>query len=118
MSDINDLFSGDQFPDRPDHADFWRLSSIVLKLDGGVSDPQVVGGGVDLFDRLKEVITSDESAIYMCNQRTSMFLNALRKADPRWAAGVALLGPHIGAAMASMWLEGFVVGNHFKECPK
>lgn len=40
MSGINDFFDGRRFPQRPDTPDFWRLSEIILQMDGAMDAAQ------------------------------------------------------------------------------
>lgn len=68
---MKDPLNDPDFPDRPSHPDFWRLSETAMKLDG-----QSLEGGVS-----PRVITLDyvdlESAVYHAEQRTGILMQAL-----------------------------------------
>lgn len=101
---IDDILGN--FPQRPDHQHFWRLSNIILKLD----------------DRMDSAITKDEkdavwtdnvgrwvdesSVTYMAVQR------AYRVAGANSPAAIRANFTEIAKTSVS-WLEGFQVGAEF-----
>lgn len=100
---INDIFG--HHPGRPDHPDFWRLSETVLKLDGRLAeDPtafeSTVGEVVDL-----------ETCTYMAKQRAMRVMMHLG-IDFDTTTGRQLL-----AALASAWIDGFMVGSVSSQVP-
>lgn len=61
------------FPDRPDHPDFWRMSDVVLKLDGRMQE----GGTEETFvESIAESIDMD-SVMYMAQERCSILLEQM-----------------------------------------
>lgn len=90
-----DPLDRDRFPDRPDHPDFWRLSSAVLAIDAhacedGMTVPEIVGDLVDI-DVLE----------YFARHRTGTAMALLRLP--------ALLAP----ALQAIWVDAFVAGAQF-----
>lgn len=80
------------FPDRPDHPDFWRLSAAVCGNDAEADNGKAVG------DIIAEVI-DPASLYYMLKQRV-MRANAM------------LPG---GAEPGVEWLDGFMAGVRYAE---
>lgn len=78
-------------PGRPDHPDFWKLSEIILEMDGKFSE----GEGEDFEAFIREQIDVD-SVTYMALQR------ALR-----------LQGRGLDS-IAAIYLEAFIVGRTFE----
>jgi hypothetical protein len=96
-SAMNEAFGN--FPDRPDHPDFWKLSEIVLGLDGAIEEAERTGGS-DVFHDLATEHCDLRSQLYMATQRVQRFLLEL--------------GPVDGAMLAaSAWIDGFQVGVRF-----
>jgi len=90
---------GDQFPNRPDHPDFWRLSESVLKQDGKFSE------GVDPFETVMAKIVDVESVIYMAEQRANFLIDR---------TGV----PHstvLQGLLMSVYLDAFTTGVGFQQ---
>jgi hypothetical protein len=51
---MTDPMDRDKFPNRPDHPDFWRMSEVLLRIDGATSEggesaPDVLGVDMDSF---------------------------------------------------------------------
>lgn len=87
----------DVFPDRPDTLDFWRLSEVVLMLDGrsgGVGFRQPFDGVIDL-----------PSVEYMGRQRVEIALSGLGLPDP---------GQAIKDLMVSVFMTAVVTGIEFQ----
>jgi len=84
----------DGFPGRPEHPDFWRLSSAVLKMDGRVSEDEqsIRAATADVIDL--------DSARYMGDQRARLLLRKLG-----YAADPALV-----VLLQSLWLDGCLAG--------
>lgn len=88
-------FTDPRFPDRPQHPDFRRLSSVLIQLDARAQEmslPETVEGLVDL--------TSLE---YAAEQRAGM------------AAAQLGLPPRMGAVLQAMFMNAFVVGLRFEQ---
>ncbi len=81
------------FPNRPDHPDFWLMAEIVQDLDAAADDGlsmQRIIGPVDA-----------KSLAYMAGQR-GLRAKGLIAFDPRAALGAA-------------WLDGFMAGVNFQK---
>lgn len=86
---INDVFPGPS--NRPDHPDFWKLSDVVLQLDGKTEDP-----GFDFPSFLSEIIDPKVLA-YMAMQRAMLVTS-----DPMsWPV------------LAGMWIDAFCAGREW-----
>lgn len=97
---MSDFMDGDQFPGRPNHADFWRMSESVLKQDAKFSE-----SNGDSFETVMAQIVDVESVIYMAEQR-SEFLIA--------KTGV----PHsqvLKGLLMSVYLDAFTTGVNFQQ---
>jgi hypothetical protein len=94
MTTSGDPLGRDEYPDRPDHPDFWKLSSAVLANDGAVeageSLESVVGQHADF-----------ESVVYMAKHRAARAMG-VNPSDPRLVTWV------------SMWLDAFTVGARYQ----
>lgn len=78
------------FPDRPDHPDFWKLSDVVLQHDGLTEDADF-----DIQAHLATVLDPD-SLRYMLAAR-------VKRSHDRSGA------PALVQAQAA-WLDGFMIG--------
>lgn len=96
------LFDGPGSQDRPNHADFWKLAEIVLHVDG-----QVKEGGREVTAILGEAIDPD-SLEYVAMQRAMKVLGVRTRGQM-----AEKFGPIAG--LASMYLEGFIVGFRYCE---
>lgn len=85
----------DFYPQRPQSQDFWRLSEIVLWMDGKTEDE---GFNFEAF--LKEA-ADPEALLYMAEQRG--FRSVL----------AAVEGGKLNASPTAAWLDGFLVGYRF-----
>lgn len=106
--DINDFFGGPSA--RPDHPDFWKLSSIILKYDGRIDEAPNDEAKQKVWDEaMAESGLDGESVVYMGLQR------AMR------ALGVQTVGQareHMGdlSRMASLYAEAVLLGvQHERE---
>lgn len=82
------------FPDRPQHPDFWRMSQAALFLDGEANE-----GGKSI-PAIHEGLVNLESLVYMAEQRVSALAQekmgfVLQEQDPEVRA--LLLTIYIGA---------------------
>lgn len=95
MGDMDDILNDPRFPDRPDHPDFWKLSEIVLQLDGRSNDEafSVEGTASEVVDL--------ESLTYMAIQRIAQLHDALEETGHR---------THPSSLMTTCWFEGVIVG--------
>lgn len=89
---------------RPSSHDFWKLSQIVLKLDGRMDEAAPADKREAFENTISEVIDI-ESASYMATQR------ALRAGLPPTRENARTL-----MLLATVWLDGLTIGlNYAKE---
>lgn len=105
MSDIGSLF-GD-FPGRPEHPDFWRLSEIILQLDGKFNEDDAavedeVGMECDVA-----------TAFYMARQHAERMVENLE----RIFGGPMHLEVEsaIGGSLMAIWFQAFIMGSRFQK---
>jgi hypothetical protein len=85
------------FPNRPDHPDFWLISQALIDTDAladsGQSTPDITGRIVDT-----------DSLIYAAEQRVRLII------------GKGHLNPstRIMIAMNALWLDAFVAGTQYQ----
>jgi hypothetical protein len=88
-----------QWPGRPNTPEFWRLSDLVLQLDGASAEP-----GFDLTD----VVPTDLTALqYMAEQRYGMFCQRLGLPENRMFKSMFI----------AAYMEAFTVGHNYHEKP-
>lgn len=80
-----------QFPDRPDHADFWALAAVLQDFDSAADD------GTS-FARLASPVIDPESLVYMASQRA---MRAAELTD--------------GVQLKAAWMDGFMAGALFQK---
>lgn len=97
MSDFRDPLNDPAFPDRPQHPDFWKLSEIILQLDG-----MKESSGATVADEISKEVDRD-SFLYMLQNRSMM------------AAELFGLPPEASLTLAAVWMEGFIVGSRFSK---
>lgn len=83
-----------QFPNRPDHPDFWMISQALIDTDAQAEGKQ------ETFADLVGRYVDPESLTYAATQR------ALRMTGP---AG----DPAMRRAFATLWMDAFVAGCRF-----
>lgn len=89
-----DFFNDPDYPNRPQHPDYWRLVNVVNYFDG-----EAVEGAKDLDDVLDGIVDA-ESLTYMAQGR------ALRLTQ---ATGIPA-GP-----LAGIWIDAFAAGVKFQQ---
>jgi hypothetical protein len=94
---VTDPLRDPRFPDRPQHPDFWRLSDVVLQLDGQATEgdrtiPEIMTGLVD-----------PESLTYVALNRAGLLCQHLG------------LPESIRPALAATWLDAFAAGVSFEK---
>ena len=94
-----DFMDGDQFPGRPDHADFWRLSESVLKQDGKMQE------GQESFETVMSKIVDIDSICYMAEQRAEFLLDKTGMRHSQVLKGLLM----------SMYLDAFTTGVGFQQ---
>lgn len=88
----------EQFPDRPDTLDFWRLSETVMQFDGGANEQglgleEIAQGRIDL-----------DSLNYMAEGRARLMIS--KTALPPH--------PHLIAALHAMFTTAVLTGIEFE----
>lgn len=106
MSDLGDLF-GD-FPARPDTPDFWRLSEIILQMDGAVAEARTEEEREVAWKRFFDKHVSTHAIYYMGIQRAMLALGLSTAGD---------LSRHheLITKMATIYAEAFAVGTQYME---
>lgn len=92
----------DQFPDRPDHPDFWRLSDVVLQQDGALQE--AVDKDAE-YDRIIAEHVDLDSVMYLAQQRAQRVL---------LEQGFGL-NPDAVAMVSAAYLTGVVAGIAFEK---
>lgn len=95
MPDDMSFLDANQFPDRPDHPDFWRLSKIVLANDAAAREdhtpiPEIVGQYIDY-----------PSIEYFAMSRMGQLITQMG------------LPPALIPVLASTWFDAFTTGVQF-----
>lgn len=103
---MNDPLQDPDFPDRPQHPDFWRLSEIILKQDGRVEDIASREDAEAFVPRMIQEQIDQNSLEYMSMMRAHRMVAALREARLPFIPEVA---------MTSMFLQGVLVGIEFQK---
>ena len=89
----------DQFPDRPDTLDFWRLSESVLKQDGKASET------TESFHTVLSELVDVESDVYMAEQRSTFLIR--HKGLP--------YSEILKGLLMSVYLDAFTTGVNFQK---
>lgn len=106
-SAMDDVFG--QNSNRPDHPDYWRLSEIILGMDGAIeAAPDVETKDAVWHQRVRDVI-DEESGVYASVNRSMLLVNSLPFDIPD-AVRVQLT-----TSMAGLWMDAFVTGAQFVE---
>lgn len=79
------------FPDRPQHPDFWKLSTIILEMDGKFAEDSATD-----FEEYVDNEVDVASIMYMAIQRAQR-----------------LQGRNVGS-IAAIYMEAFMVGRRFE----
>lgn len=101
---MSNFMDAPAFPDRPDHPDFWRLSEILLQIDGRSNED-----GREVFDEVSDNI-DPASLIYMAEGRAKHGLQEFvaAKRDRVTTTDVVAL-------VTAAWVEAFLVGARFQQ---
>lgn len=94
---MTDPLRDPRFPGRPQHPDFWRISNVVLELDGHASE------GVSMSEIVAKLI-DEQSLTYMAEQRALWAKHNL--------PGLTMAAP---PALAAIWLTAFAAGIRFQQ---
>lgn len=86
-----DSLQDPSFPGRPTHPDFWKLSEIILQMDGKFAEDAPTD-----FEEFIDKEIDPTSIIYM----------AIQRAD-------RLQGRNVGS-IAALYMEAFIVGRRFE----
>ena len=95
------MLDSDEFPNRPDNPDFWRLSELVLQLDGQASE------GGNRIDEIVATVVDPRSLAYVAMHRAMRVLGISTRRE---------LTIHMAEAarLATVYHEGFVIGCRFE----
>lgn len=109
MSTMNDLFAGP--PNRPDNPDFWRLSSIILKLK---ADAETYKDDMVAWEKAWRSVyeaVGDFDAIAYCAVQAGMQVNDI--ATPQQFSA-ALRDPSAAfVKCVQTFFDGFIMGAEF-----
>lgn len=95
---MTDPLRDPRFPDRPQHPDFWRISQVVLELDGNASE-----GNMSVSEIVADLV-DEKSLIYMTEQRALWAKQNL--------PGLTLA---YGPALGAIWATAFTAGIRFQQ---
>lgn len=99
----DDIFGA--FPGRPDHNDFWKLSDIILKLDGRMQEATEDEKEKVWRENIARWVDED-SVNYMAMQRAMRALGFE-------TAGELQANLHLMVLAMTLYTEGFQVGAEF-----
>lgn len=121
MSDaMSDVFGSN--PNRPDHPDYWRISEVVLKLDGRTQNPDVSDEERQKsFQELYNGVADIESITYVAFHRTAFAFGV--EGAARIEEMMAKLTGETSSRLTmeqrmkviALWMEAFVIGAEFQK---
>lgn len=100
------------FPDRPQHPDFWRISEVVLQLDSRLAEENLPDEEIQA--QVSEVVDLD-SLQYMAAHRSGQCLKQIMDDMELPEPVRELLTPIIFPIMAASWSDAFLMGATFQE---
>lgn len=90
-----DPLDRDKFPGRPDHPDFWRLSEVLLRIDGATTEGR---------ESVVDVLGVDmASFMYAANERVSRAVDQQRQVGD----------PYL--LLMTVYMDAFALGKGFAE---
>lgn len=108
MSGMDDVFG--RFAVRPDHRDFWRLSEIVLRMDGAMEAATSDDEKQRVFERFASVHVDLDSLSYLALQRAIRALGIRTRMD--------LIANTVEVArLSALYIDGFTTGCEFTTRP-
>lgn len=111
---FTDPFNDPRFPDRPNHADFWSLSEIVLWLDGQAE----ARAGQDPFEYPITDVGIDRASLeYMAEQRAARFVTVLQTGN-KPVLGSRIVTGFLVRFIAGLYQEAFIVGAKWERRKK
>lgn len=102
--DLNNVFGG--FDQRPESPDFWRLSEIILRLDGMIAEAKDEDERNRLYNENVERWVDGDSLFYLALQRGMRALGITKVGEVRQNAPLL-------TRMAILYAEGFQVGTEY-----
>lgn len=95
-------------PARPDHPDFWKLSDIILQMDGALAEAPTQEAKDVVWEAFFKDVIDTKSLNYLGFQR------AIRAIGVTTVAGVQ---EHMNEIikMTVLYTEAFLVGTRFKD---
>ena len=105
---VSVVLDSEDFPGRPDHPDFWKLSNAILLLDGEITE-----GGQTIEEVYKKLDLPDlECVLYMSTQRAarsvSIGLRAIVADLQQGNLEAAVSKMYV--QQAGMWTDSFTCG--------
>lgn len=94
------------FPARPDHPDFWRLSSIILGFDASMDEASTEEERSKVFETWLAKVIDGDSLAYMAFQR------AMRGLEIN-TGGEVIANVRGLVLLSSAYMEAFLVGAAF-----
>lgn len=102
------LFGGS--PGRPDHADFWRMSEVILQMDATADEK-----GLDGIELMIRTTCDLPSLVYMAEQRTARFAYIAQHGKaPAFGTPVEQASP----MLLMLYVEAFIAGTRFAGGPR
>lgn len=106
--DLTDILGN--FPERPNHPDFWRLSSIVLKLDGRMDAAKTEDQKEKVWTSNVARFIDEDSLNYLAMQRAMRVLHVSTRQE--------LIENYDDLIrLTVIYMEGFQVGAEFSSEP-
>lgn len=105
--DMSNIFGANA--NRPDHADFWKLSSVLLRLDSGLdpSNPDEAAKEAQYKARLDELGIDSSSLAYAATQRAMRALGIETQMELAMKADVVMM-------LTSVWIDAFAAGAFYE----
>lgn len=104
--DLNEFFGPN--PNRPDNADFWRLSEIVLEMDGAIQAAPTQDAKEVVWQSYMDKYADDRAVYYLALQRSFHTLGIQ-------TAGQAQANFDLLTKLTTVYSEGFLVGCAYQE---
>lgn len=103
-----DPFNDPRFPKRPNHDDFWRMSDVILQLDGRMEEAKNDQDRERIFMEVVAEHCDSDSLFYMASQRAFRVLGADTAA--KVAANLEAL-----AMLTTVYCESFIAGMEYQK---
>lgn len=98
---MNDPLNDPRFPDRPQHPDFWRLSEVIVRIDGAATE-----GGESVEDLMGVDL---ESFMYFAQHRVRRARDLARHPSRPFGA------ESLEVLLMTLYMDAFALGKGFAE---